>query len=197
MKKHLLIALGTLALSINAHALLTGAFSFSGGYIPRDAALNPVTDLTLATQVQFNTGGATPDPSVTNGVGTGSFAGIPDGTAVTYAGTGTLQFLPTANTPLTPFFTVPGITFNLNTISRDFVTPISLVLNGTGVFNNTAGTDPTNGIYTASFNTINGTFSYSASAGVRPPTVPDGGSGLALLGMSLVGVEALRRKFAL
>ena len=196
MKKQLLIALGALALAIDAHAV-TGAFSFSGGYIPLDAASSPVTDLTLATQVQFgNISGGSPDQSVTNGAGTGSFAAIPDGTMVFYNNT-ILRFLPTANTPLTPFFTVPGITFNLNTISRDFVTPISLVLNGTGTFNNTEGTDPSPGIYTASFNTIDGTFSYSASAGVPVPTVPDGGSALALLGMSLVGVEALRRKFGL
>ena len=192
MKKQLFVALAILAFAINAHAI-TGAFSYSGGFIALNAANAPVTDLTLATQVQFNTGGATPDPSVTNGVGTGSFAAIPDNTPVTYAGTGTLRFLPTPNTPLTPFFTLPGITFGLNTINRDYVSPFSLILTGAGTFNNTGGTDPSPGIYTASFNTITGSFSYSASAGVP---VPDGGSALALLGMSLVGVEALRRKFA-
>ena len=191
MKKLLLTGLGALALTMNANALLTGGFSLSGGYIARDAANNPVTDLSLATQVEFgNVPGGTPDSSATNGTGVGSFAGIPDGTPVTYVAT-TLSFTP-PNTPLTPFFTVPGFSFSLDTISRTFANANSLILDGTGIFNNTAGTDPTPGTYTASFNTIDGTFSYSASVG----TVPDGGSALALLGMSLAGAEVLRRKFA-
>jgi VPDSG-CTERM motif len=191
MKKQLLLALTTLAFAINAHAL-TGGFSYSGGYAALDAGGNPVMDLTLATQVKFgNIVGGSPSVSRTNGLGTGSFAAIPDGTQVIYNNL-ILKFLPTANTPLVPFFTLPGITFDLNTISRDYVTPMSLVLNGTGTF--TSGSDSSPGIYTATFNTISGSFSYSASAGVP---VPDGGSALALLGMSLVGVEALRRKFAI
>ena len=195
MKKLLLTGLGALALTMNANALLTGGFSFSGGYIARDALNNPVTDLSLATKVEFgNVPAGTPDSSSTNGAGTGSFVTVVDGTPVTYVAT-TLAFTP-ANTPLTPFFTVPGFSFSLNTISRTFANANSLVLDGTGIFNNTAGTDPTPGSYTSSFNTVNGTFSYSASVGVPTPQVPDGGPAVGLLGMALVGVEVLRRKFA-
>ena len=194
MKKLLLTGLGALALTMNANALLTGGFSFSGGYIARDALNNPVTDLSLATKVEFgNVPAGTPDSSSTVGVGTGSFAAIPPHTPITYVAT-TLAFTP-PNTPLTPFFTVPGFSFSLNTISKTFANTNTLILDGTGIFNTTVGApDPTPGTYTASFNTINSTFSYSASVGI--PAVPDGGSAVGLLGMALAGVEFLRRKFA-
>lgn len=208
MKKHLLIALGTMALAMKAHAVLTGGLSFAGDYIPRNAAGAPVTDLTLATQVQFgNLPSVDPNtpngPSITIGVASGSFAAIPNGTSLIY-GTGapatfSLSFTP-PNTPISPFFTVGNFTFALSTVNRDFADFDSLLLSGTGIFNTVApGTDATAGTYTASFNTAAGTFSYSASAGIPVPPqqgVPDGGSALALLGMALVGVEALRRKLA-
>ncbi len=197
MKKLLLTGLGALALTMNANALLTGGFSLSGGYIPRDAANNPVTNLSLATKVEFgNIPAGTPDSSSTNGAGTGSFVTVVDNTPVTYVAT-TLVFTPVANTPLTPFFTVPGFSFGLGSITRTFANTNSLILDGTGIFNTTVGApDPTPGTYTASFNTISNTFSYSASVGVPPPRVPDGGSAVGLLGMALASAEVLRRKFA-
>jgi len=192
MKKLLLTGLGTLALTINAQALLTGGFSFSGGYIPRDAGGNPVTNLTLATQVQFaNAGGSPPDASVTNLQGTGSFAAIADNTPIVFSAL-TLSFTP-PNTPLTPFFTVDGFQFNLNSIVKTVAVPTGLILDGTGIVTNLVGTpDPTPAAFSASFNTVTGRFAYGANVG----TTPDGGSAMALLGMALVGIEALRRKFA-
>ena len=196
MKKLLLTTLGALAMTIHAQALLTGGFSIIGGYIPRDAANAPVTDLTQAVKVEFgNAPGTTPDPSVTSGTGTGSFAAIADNTAVTFSAL-TLQFTP-PNTPLIPFFTVDGFRFDLNTIVRSAATSTGLILDGTGIVTNLVGTpDPTPATYSAAFSTVTGKFSYGANVGAIPPRVPEGGSAMALLGMALVGVEALRRKFA-
>ena len=152
-----------------------------------------MTDLTLATQVQFgNAGSPPPDASVTNLVGTGSFSGVADNTPIVFSAL-TLSFTP-PNTPLTPFFTVDGFRFDLNSITKVVAVPTGLILNGSGIVTNTAGTpDPTGAAFSASFNTVTGRFSYGANVGIP---VPDGGSAMALLGMALVGIEALRRKFA-
>jgi len=57
---------------------------------------------------------------------------------------------------------------------------------------NITGFDPTAGEWVFTANQGGGTFSFSSSNAA----VPEGGSALILLGLGLVGLEALRRKLA-
>jgi hypothetical protein len=97
--------------------------------------------------------------------------------------------------PRPSFWSVDGFTFDL-TESHIFAqggNPPGVVVNGSG-FVSGHGFDPT--FMTWSFSTQDPpagsppVFSFSAASG----TVPDSGSTVALLGLALVGAEALRRK---
>ena len=125
--------------------------------------------------------------SVTSG--TGDFAGIAPGTSAAMA-----QWTFNPSTPTPGLWSVGGFTFDL--LSSTVVTQnaSTLVIEGSGTVSGN-GFDPT--AMDWSFTTqssggrTNTTFSFSAN-GVA---VPDGGSAVALLGLALVGVEVLRRKF--
>ena len=121
---------------------------------------------------------------------TGDFAGIAPGTSAAMA----QPWIFNPSTPTPGLWSVGGFTFDL--LSSTVVTQnaSTLVIEGSGTVSGN-GFDPT--AMDWSFTTqssggrTNTTFSFSAN-GVA---VPDGGSAVALLGLALVGVEVLRRKF--
>jgi hypothetical protein len=117
----------------------------------------------------------------------GSFNGfVNDGDAVTIA------FPWSFNSGSVPnFWQVDGFVFNLTSSNISMQGGGSVTVNGTGTISGN-GFDLTSGTW--SFTTQNPSassrFSFSAAAG---QAVPDGGSGVALLGIALVGIECLRR----
>ena len=91
--------------------------------------------------------------------------------------------------PIALFWQVGGFTFNLIASNIVFQGGGFLSVSGTGTitgngFDATAGTWS----FSAQDDPSNGVFSFSAS------TVPDGGATVALLGLSLAGIEVIRRK---
>ena len=184
------LAIGLVGSQTTASAIpITGGLSFSGNATPQNSTGVAQSNLTLATQVFFPTG----QQSVSNG--TGSFSGIPYGTIVSmFVGqpllNNTLKFGAPQNTPILSFYTVAGFTFDLLTIAvgPDTTTPTTLSITGTGTFSGN-GFTPTRGTYLAQFGTAGGSFSFAASGAA----LPDGGTTVALLGLSLVAIEAGRR----
>jgi hypothetical protein len=116
----------------------------------------------------------------------GSFTGlVTDGDAVTIA------FPWSFNSGAVPnFWRVDGFVFNLTSSSITSQGGGSVTVAGTGTISGN-GFDLTAGTW--NFSTQNPSaharFSFSAAGGA----VPDGGSGVALLGIALVGIECLRR----
>ena len=187
----LLVALGLTA-AANAAAIV-GGISFAGGFIPQDSASAPVANLTSATQIAFV------NPGITIGAGSGTFSIIPAFSPVTMATP--LVFVPP---------TLPGgnlwsvtngghtFTFAMTSMTVDPIdlsaSPLeSMAIHGAGTVSyvGPAGPfTPSNGTWVATFNTGGGTFSWSSSAA----STPDGGTTMALFGVSLLGLGAIRRK---
>ena len=92
-----------------------------------------------------------------------------------------------------------GFTFNLSASSITLQNNSFLLVEGTGFivgngFDQTAGTFS----FSTQENDVNGRFSFSA-AGVATPAgtnVPDGGATIALLGLSLLGLQGARKAIA-
>ena len=86
-------------------------------------------------------------------------------------------------------------TFNLLALTSGHVQSGSMAFTGTGTaFINGGGPSPANWSLQGSTGT-GFRFTLSSSTTGALGAVPDGGSAVALLGIALVGVEALRRKF--
>jgi len=117
----------------------------------------------------------------------GDFNGfVTDGDAVTIA------FPWSFNSGAVPnFWSVDGFVFNLTSSSIIAQGSGSVTVAGTGTISGN-GFGPTFGRwnFTTQNPSANSRFSFSAAGGA----VPDGGSGVALLGIALTGVEVLRRK---
>jgi hypothetical protein len=128
--------------------------------------------------------------SVTAG-STDDFSGIAAGTQATMAPT----WIFNPSTPTPGLWSVGGFTFDL--LSSTVVTQNATFLNitGTGIISGN-GFDPTAGTWAFSVQSAGGKtlteFSFSANNNAQG--VPDGGSAVALLGISLTGIEVLRRK---
>jgi hypothetical protein len=121
----------------------------------------------------------------------GDYSGVPMFTAVTQ---NPFSFDPFVG-PIAPLWTftvgTDTYSFDLETLTIDGQGGNVLSLSGAGTLNIT-GFDATPGVWVFTANQAGGTFSFSSSNGA----VPEGGSALILLGLALVGMEALRRKFA-
>ncbi len=175
------LAVGLLGSQTAALAVpLTGGIGFAGAATPQTSAGTTTFNLSLATQISFATGLV----FVTSG--SGSFSGLVPGSTVTMAPL--LKFIAPQNVPIAAFYKVGAFTFDLSTISVIDQSSTLLDLRGTGIFH-AAGFTDTPGTYLASFNVTSGNFGFFASSG----TVPDGGSTVALLGLSLVAVVGIRR----
>ena len=91
--------------------------------------------------------------------------------------------------PQPGLWSVGGFTFDL--ASSTIVTQIPDFLNVTGIGSITGnGFDPTLALSTLTVTTLGSQLVFGA---ITSP-VPDGGSAVALLGLALIGIEAVRRK---
>ena len=181
----LLIAL---ALGSAAHAAsITGKIDIT--------SLNGVTlnstSLQTATSATFD---KVPYQALSTSTGTFAAIGAANST-VTMTGS-TYNF--TTGVPINSFWTVGGFTFNL--ASSALVpgqTKFFLQSTGTGTITGPAGYTPATGLWTfTATDASGGTAATSQFTFTSSTSVPDGGTTMALLGMSLLGLHGARRKFA-
>lgn len=157
------------------------------GVVYQDSAGNTTTSIAAATGVKSWVA-----PVVTST--SGAFTSITNGTAVTFA----TPWIFDPSSAYTPLWTVGNFTFDLS--SSVFSKPVIggktfLVVAGTGIINNTVdGYDSTPGTweFSSQGSAAGGVFSWSSTT----EAVPDGGTTIALLGFSLLGLHGVRRKFA-
>ena len=90
--------------------------------------------------------------------------------------------------PIAMFWTVDGFTFDLVVSHILFQGDGFLAVYGTGLITGHGYTSSGTWRFSTQDDPANGVFSFSAS------TVPDGGATIALLGLSLAGIEVIRRK---
>ena len=176
-------SLAALALVSSAHAAsIAGTVTFSG-----NATLNgPFASATGVTSFS--------NTSVLDG--TGDFTGV-IGSAVLITAPWTF----TSNVAVTPFWSIPNHitpTFSFSLTSSSLVQNTGTFIDvvGNGVMTSTIpGLTPTPGTWTFNISTTNpanSRFSFQSSTS----SVPDGGTTLAILGGSLLGLHGLRRKFS-
>ncbi len=190
MKKTLLAVLATAALTLGAQAVpITGDIDFAG------QATFDTTSLATATRVTlFKANDLAANNTGTVTSANGSFSSIAPGTLATM---NPYTFNP--STAVTPLWTVGGFSFNLTSSTIVAQSSFSLVVRGTGFITSTNPSfDTTPGVWIFSAGQANGgtAASFSFQANTAAVGVPDGGSTVALLGAGLIGVVALRRKFA-
>lgn len=161
--------------------LINGGISLGGGFTVNTGNINTSTAFTSF----FNVFAVNVS---------GDYSAVPTGGSSPVMTMSTFAFNPFAG-PIAPLwtFTSGGLTYSFDLGSASIVTQghNALVLVGSGTLNMT-GFDPTPGDWVFTANQGGHTFSFSSSNG----SVPEGGSALILLGLSLVAVEALRRKLA-
>ncbi len=177
------------ALTLGAQAVpITGDIDFAG------QAFFNTTSLATATRVMnFRANEAAANNTAVVTSATGSFSTIAAGTLATM---NPYTFNP--STPVTPLWTVGGFSFNLTSSTIVLQSSTFLAISGTGILTGPAGFDPTPGLWAFTSQQAGGGSqqSFSFSANTTAVGVPDGGSTVALLGAGLIGVVALRRKFA-
>jgi len=175
-------ALALMCVSANAVGI-TGGISLSGNYATDTGNVNTATKFTAFNNVQVT--------SVA-----GSYATVPTGVpgAVTQ---NPFSFSPFPGPGVTPLWTFVsgGLTYSFDLLSLQTVQQPgdnTLTIHGSGTLKIT-GFDNTAGSYVFTANQLGGTFSFSSSNGAA---VPDGGTTIALLGLALVGIGAVRRKLS-
>lgn len=188
MKRLVLLAVfaATMAFAPKAEAaFITGGVSFGGAAVPSGGA-------TWATATGIDFGNSAPNAAVTGG--SGSYAGIPFLTPVTFAD---FTFSPSLSpTPVAPLWTFVsgGLTYSftmtgLGQVQQGFNNGSSfLLLHGTGMLSIT-GLQDTAGIFDFSGQDSNLNFSFSASNAA----VPEPGS-MVLLGTGLLGLATIARR---
>jgi len=124
------------------------------------------------------------------GTTSGSFVGVPIGNAVTLA----MPWIFNPSTPTLGLWSVGGFSFDLATATVDTQNSHLLMITGPGTLTG-AGFDPTSGTWAFSAQSAGGIrqASFTFSADTTGAGVPDGGSAVALLGIALGGIEAVRR----
>lgn len=178
-----------LALTSATHAaFISGSINFSsgagGGIILQDSAGNITTNLAAATGIQSWLLAEVEE-------GSGSFDTVPDGTSVLFS----QPWVFNPSTSMTPLWTIAGpenFAFNLSSSTTVFQNGSFLAISGTGTFTG-ANYDATPGTwaFTTQGSGAQGKFSWSSSSVAA--SVPDGGTTVALLGGSLLGLCGLRR----
>jgi hypothetical protein len=165
----------TLATSIEGSINFAGSVQFDTNSLLTATRVNTWFDVSHNAGFSNVTGGAT-----------GAFALILPGTQALMA----TPWIFSPSTPTQGLWSVGGFTFDL--LSSTVVTRTATFLNvtGTGTISGN-GFDDTPGAWSFTAQKPGTTeFSFSASSS----SVPDGGVTVALLGLTLVGVEVLRRK---
>ena len=121
--------------------------------------------------------------------GTGDFAGIAAGTQATMA----QPWIFTPSTPTPGLWSVGGFSYDLLTSTVVTQNAGTLLITGTGIVSGN-GFDPTSMDWSFTTQSAGGQTRTNFSFSANGVAVPDGGSAVALLGLALVGIEALRRK---
>lgn len=175
------------------------AAAFLGCGLATHATATLITgSINLSGLVQYDTGDLNTAAAITKwgvtktGVVDGRFGSIAPGTTVTFS-SAPWKFNP--STSMSGLWSVGGFTFDLMTSTIVNQGGGSLTLTGSGVVSSIdSSLDANVGTWTFTSTTSlkNSKFTFVAGNGA----VPDGGSALALLGIALLGIEALRRKFA-
>lgn len=195
MKLSTLLIAGTFAATamlsstaVNA-AVITGSIDLSGQARLLDAANAATQDELTATQVDF-----LPNPTATFTVtgSEGSLSTFATPTSVTLvdklnfgAGTGAVSPFSTITNFLTIVAGPDTLTFDLSELTVISRVPNNIVLSGTGLIR--WGADTATGLYSFSKSGSSMQFTYSASVVPAP-------AGLAILGMTLLGVGVVRRR---
>jgi hypothetical protein len=160
---------------------ITGAITFAGGVELDTATVNTATKVTG----WLDENNAMPTVQSASG----SFAGLVGQTA-TFA----FPWSFTTNTLISGFWTVGGFTFNL--LASSIVSQIGdgfLLVSGTGIVTgNGFGAANMSWTFSTNDDSAFGVFSFSGGGEASP--LPDGGATVALLGLSLAGIEGIRRK---
>src|SRR5437588_4474665 len=187
----ILAAIAAIGLISSAQAVpITGLLNIGG------SATFDTTSLATTTRVT-----AFGSDVATGSGNTGSFSAIPASVPVSMAGT--YIFNPSTPTPALWSVTFGGSTFTFNLSSSSIVLQNANFLNvrGTGTILGT-GFDPTPGVWNFTSQDAAGglavpaTMTFTFSANTAALGVPDSGMTVALLGISLIGVAALRARFA-
>ena len=183
MKLTKLILVAAVAACTQANAaFISGSIAFSGTY----DTLPVSDDLANADALTFSA------VSVSNNQQFGDYSSVPNGTAATFSN---ITFNPITLGQLWTFTVGPDTySFTLDSISVDLQNSQTLVLTGTGTASIT-GFDDTAGTWSITANSDGQSLSFSSGAAVSP-RVPDGGTSIALLGLSLLGIAGIRRKLA-
>ena len=154
---------------------ITGAITFAGG-VTLDT-----DSVTTASQVT-----AWVDPTVESASGDFAAFGVTAGDSVLF--TPTWSF---SSGAITAFWSVDGFTFDLIASSIVYQANGSLFVSGTGTITGN-GMEPSFGtwFFSVQDDGADGVFSWSGGS----EAIPDGGATVALLGLSLAGIEGIRRK---
>ena len=162
--------------------MIAGGITFNGGATLDDAAIEDATQVVSWSQTR-----------VDSASGDFAAAGLVDGSIATFAPGWTFG----SGQPM--LWTSGGFTFNLSASSVTLQSDSFLLVEGDGFivgngFDQTAGTFS----FTTQENDVNGRFSFSATGIATPAStnVPDGGATIALLGLSLLGLQGARKAIA-
>jgi hypothetical protein len=176
--KKLILALALLGMTAHLGAVqITGSLTIAGG---------ATLDGPLATANQVSTW---VNPEVESR--SGSFVAF---TAVGQSVTMTQPWVFDPSGPQAALWSVGGFTFNLASSSIALQDANFLIVSGLGTIVGNSF-DPTPGVWRFSTQApdAQGVFSFSASTAANP-SVPDGGSSVALLGLAIAAIAVVRRK---
>ncbi len=183
--KFLMVPAVIASLSMSAEAIpITGQIDLSG------TATADSSDFLTATEFESFTG------VTVGGAPSGTYAGVADGQAVSMANP--VVFAPTPVLPVSPLwtFTIGTTTydFNLKSLSVGPISANSIQLDGSGTLQVT-GYDDTPGIWILNASTFGSdTFTFESSNAAAG--VPDGGTTVLLLGVSLTSLALIKRRLA-
>jgi hypothetical protein len=186
----IILAVSGFALAAQAVPIpITGNISLSGTITMNGSSFVTATAFTSFQDVTV--GG----PSAVSGAYTGTSGSTVTVTPFTWSP-------PTSSTPIDPLwsFIYNGDTysFDLTVLHKDYASPTGLLLSGTGTAYITGpGTDylATSGTWNFSSQSEGLTsFTYSSTTIVPAQSLPDGGSTVALMGASMIGLVIMRRK---
>jgi hypothetical protein len=172
---------------------ITGTITFTGS--------GNVSVASGVTTISFDPTG--PGEQVVATTNNQSYPSSLDGDVATFQSINVTNSGPSLDGSVTPLwtFTVAAVTYSFNLTSLtsfSYVPGTSILFSGGGTamitgFTNTAAIYSLSGVYNAAASDYVWTLSDET---VATPSVPDGGTTIALLGIALIGIEALRRKIA-
>lgn len=175
------VALSIFAVAGTASAVpISGSIGFTGSYFIWDQDTSSATNsFTIGEEVRITSA------EVTGSV-TGSFSaeGITSSSLVAYSD---ITYNPTS--AIAGLWNVGSFTFDLNSMSVDFISASNLILSGSGIITSTdAGLNDSYGNWNFSANSAGTNFTWSSSSAVPAPLT------VYLLGSGLLGLVGIARR---